>query len=242
MLKTFALALLLAPLAAQAANLPDYPFIHASGEGMQRIVPDLGEIDFDISAYDPDPAAASALVAERAGQIQALLAATDAAAVVEIGSLRKEMRKPGPGEAVPADGAPAYELRGAVHIAVRDLSQWRPIMQGLLAMPHLDHFATTFGRSDREATERELTAAAVRDAQRRAEAMAAGLGRKLGAVTAISSGQLRNLTGAIGLAPADLYFRRDPRPAPAAQPADKDFLATGLLTWTQTVDVIFRIK
>jgi uncharacterized protein YggE len=115
-------------------------------------------------------------------------------------------------------------------------------MQGLLAMPNLDHFATTFGRTDREATERELTAAAVRDAQRRAEAMAAGVGKKVGAATAISSGQLRNLTNAVGLMPGDLYFRRDQQRSVPAQPADKDFLATEVLRWSQTVDVIFRIK
>lgn len=246
MLKTLALALALAvallPLAVQASNLPDYPFIHASGEGMLRIVPDLGEIDFDISAYDPDPSAAIALVAERAEQVRALLADAAADAVAEIHNMRKEMRKPGPGEALPADGAPAYEIRSSVHIAVRDLGKWRPIMQGLLAMPNLDHLATTFGRTDREQTEQQLTAAAVQDAQRRAAAMAAGFGKKVGAVTAVSSGQLRNLTGSVGLMPGDLYFRRDQRPASTAPSADKDFLSTDLLTWSQTVDVIFRIK
>jgi uncharacterized protein YggE len=237
MLKTLALAVALLPLAVQASNLPDYPFIHASGEAVQMIGPDLGEIDFDITAYDPDPAAAVALVAERAGQVRALLADAGDDAVVEIHNMRKEMRK-----AEPGDAAPGYEIRSTVHIALRDLGKWRPVMQGLLAMPNLDHFATTFGRTDREATERELTAAAVRDAQRRAEAMAAGVGKKVGAATAISSGQLRNLTNAVGLMPGDLYFRRDQQRSVPAQPADKDFLATEVLRWSQTVDVIFRIK
>ncbi len=240
MLKNFVLVVALLPLAVQASNLPDYPFIHASGEAMQRIVPDLGEIDFDISAYDPDPAAAIALVAERAEQVRALPA--DADAVTEIHNMRKEMRKPGPAEAAPADGAPGYEIRSSVHIAVRDLGKWRTIMQALLAMPNLDHLATTFGRTDREQTEQELTVAAVQDARRRASAMAAGFGKQVGAVTAVSSGQLRNLTGSFGLMPGDLYFRRDQRPARTVPPADKDLLSTDLLTWSQTVDVIFRIK
>jgi hypothetical protein len=88
--------------------------------------------------------------------------------------------------------------------------------------------------------ERELTVSAVKDAQRRADAMAAGFGKKVGAVSAMSSGQLRNLTGAVGLMPGDLYYRSN-RTVDAA-PADKDFLAIEVLRWSQTVDVIFRIK
>ncbi|MRW92886.1 DUF541 domain-containing protein [Duganella sp. FT80W] len=234
MFKKLALAVAMLPLVVQASNLPDYPFIHASGEGFVMIAPDLGEIDFDISAYDPDPALAVALVAERAGQVRALLADTDADA--EIRDMRKEMRKPAPAD---ASGADAYDIRSSVHIAVRDLSKWRPLLQALLAMPNLDHMATTFGRSDRLQAEQELTAAAVKDAQRRADAMAAGFGKKAGAVTAISSGTLRNLTHAVGLMPGDLYPRNRTVPA---QPADKDFLAIETLRWSQTVDVIFRIK
>ncbi|MBV7536603.1 SIMPL domain-containing protein [Duganella sp. sic0402] len=234
MIKKLAFVVAMLPFAAQAADLPNYPFIHASGEGFAMIVPDLGEIDFDISVYDPEPAAAVALVGERAAQIRALLA--DANASVDIHNMRKEMRKSGQTD---LNAVPDYEIRSAVHIAVNDLGQWRDIMQGLLAMPNIDHMATTFGRKDRLQAEKELTLAAVKDAERRAEAMAAGLGKKVGAVTAISSGQLRNLTHAVGLMPGDLYPRNRSVNVP---PADKDFLATDVLRWSQTVDVIFRIK
>lgn len=242
MFKTLALAVALLPLAGNASSLPDYPFIHAGGEGYVMVVPDMGEINFDISAFDPDPAAAVAIVESRAAEVQALLAEHTGAAEgeggasAEVRDMRKEMRKsanPDPG------AAPDYDIRSSVHIVVRDLAKWRPIMQALLAMPNLDRLSTTFGRTDRLKAEQELTAAAVKDAQRRAEAMAAGFGKKVGAVTAISSGQLRNLTGAVGLMPGDIY-RNHPGIAP--QSADKDFLAIDVLKWSQTVDMIFRIK
>jgi uncharacterized protein YggE len=137
------------------------------------------------------------------------------------------------------NAAPDYDIRSAVHIVVRDLGKWRPIMQALLAMQNVDRLSTTFGKTDRIEEERRLTAAAVKDAQRRAEAMAAGFGKKLGAVTAISSGQLRNLTGAIGLMPGDFYKNHA---GVTAQPADKDFLAIDVLKWSQTVDMVFRIR
>lgn len=234
MLKSIVLAAALLPCLAQATGLPAYPFIHATGEAFVMVVPDLGEIDFDISAYEADPAAAVALVAERAEQVRAVLAEADAS--VEIHNMRKEMRK---SERPDAATAPDYDIRSSVHIVVRDLGKWRPIMQALLAMPNIDHMSTSFGRSDRLASEQELTAAAVKDARRRAQAMAGGFGKKVGAVTAVSAGQLRNLTHAVGLMPGDLYQRT--RSADSA-PADKDFLAVEVLRWTQTVDMIFRIQ
>ena len=234
MFKTLAFAVALLPFAAHASNLPEYPFIHAAGEGYLMVVPDMGEIDFDISAYDPDPAAAVAVVQARAAEVHALLAGEGASA--DVRDMRKEMRKSANPD--PA-AAPDYDIRSAVHIVVRDLGKWRPIMQALLEMKNIDHMSTTFSKTDRLKVEQELTAVAVKDAQRRAENMAAGFGKKLGAVAAVSSGQLRNLTGAVGLMPGDFYKGT----AGVAPPnPDKDFLSIDVLKWSQTVDMLFRIK
>jgi uncharacterized protein YqfA (UPF0365 family) len=54
------------------------------------IVPDMGEIDFDISAFNADPAAAAALVAERAAQVQALMVEGESSATLR--DMRKELR------------------------------------------------------------------------------------------------------------------------------------------------------
>ena len=246
MLKKIALAavlLPLLPLAVQASNLPDYPFIHTAGEGFVFVMPDMGEIDFDVSAFDPDSNAAVALVQARVAEIQALLAeqgntqSGDSVAEAGFRDMRKEMRK----AAATADpnAAPEYEIRSAVHIVVHDLGKWRAVMQGLLGKPNIDRLATTFGKTDRVKVEQELTTEAIKDAQRRAEGMAAGFGKKVGAVTAISSGQLRNLTNAVGLMPTDFY---NARRGTNASSAEKDFLSIQALRWSQTVDVIFRIK
>jgi uncharacterized protein YggE len=239
MFKTLALAVALLPFAVHASNLPDYPFIHAGGEGYLMVVPDMGEIDFDISAYDPDPAAAVAVVQARAAEVHALLAAQAGAgegASADVRDMRKEMRKSANPD---LNAAPEYDIRSAVHIVVRDLGKWRPIMQALLEMKNVDHMSTTFGKTDRLKVEQELTAVAVKDARRRAENMAAGFGKKLGAVAAVSSGQLRNLTGAVGLMPGDFY--KSSAGVTPPQP-DKDFLSIDVLKWSQNVDMLFRIK
>ncbi|NGZ83945.1 SIMPL domain-containing protein [Duganella aceris] len=240
MFKPLALAVALLPFAVHASSLPDYPFVHAGGEGFLMVAPDMGEIDFDLSAFDPDPAAAVATVQARAAEVRALLAEQggegEHGASAEVRDVRKEMRKSANPD--PA-AAPEYDIRSSVHIVVRDLGRWRAIMSALLAMANVDHLSTTFGRTDRLKVEQELTAVAVKDAQRRAENMAAGFGRKLGAVAAVSSGQLRNLTGAVGLMPGDFYRARAGVTPP--QP-DKDFLTIDVLKWSQTVDMLFRIK
>ncbi len=246
MLKKFVLALALlpslSPFAVRAADLPAYPFIHVSGEGFAMVAPDMGEIDFDVSAFDADPAAAVAVIQARVEEIRALLVehsgppGGDGAAGMEVHDMRKEMRKsanPDP------SAAPEYDISSSVHIVVRDLSKWRPIMQALLEKANIDHMSTTFGKSDRLKLEQELTAAAIQDALRRAEGMAAGFGKKVGPVAAISSGQLRNLTKAVGLMPTDTY-NAERRTQDAG--GDKDFLSITVLRWTQTVDMIYRIK
>ena len=246
MLKKFALVLALlpalSPLAVRAADLPTYPFIHVSGEGFVMVAPDMGEIDFDVSAFDADPAASVALIQARVEEIRALLVEQsgppegDSAAVLEVQDMRKEMRN----AANPDPAAsPEYDIRSSVHIVVRDLTKWRPIMQTLLEMKNIDHMSTTFGKSDRIKVEQELTAAAIKDALRRAEGMAAGFGKKVGPVTAISSSPLRNLTKAVGLMPSD-YYNSEGRAQ--AKTSEKDFLSITVLRWTQNVDMIFRIK
>ena len=87
--------------------------------------------------------------------------------------------------------------------------------------------------------EAELTAAAISDAQRKAGAMAAGLGKKLGPATAVSAGALKNLGNAMGLVQTDFFGRGGGQ---REQPVRRDFLSSEILKMAQTVDMIFRIK
>ncbi|MGV7211275.1 SIMPL domain-containing protein [Oxalobacteraceae bacterium A2-2] len=89
--------------------------------------------------------------------------------------------------------------------------------------------------SSRAQLERELAIQALRDAQAKAENLAAGFGKKLGPVNAVSTGQLRNISRAVGLAPAE--NAAGSRTAPQA----KDFYGVESLRYTQSVDVIYRI-
>ncbi|ATQ76665.1 SIMPL domain-containing protein [Massilia violaceinigra] len=238
MLKTIAAvgALTLLPVAAQAAGLPDYPFIHVSGMGTTTAMPDLGQIDFEISAFDADPAVAVGVVQTRATEIRA---AMEQAGVpledVEVRDVRKDFRKPDPNA---APGPVQYDIRAGVRINVRDLTKWRGAAAPLLNMPNLDGFMTVFDTTQREKIEMELATDAIKIARRKAEGIAVGLGRKLGPASAVSTGDLKNLTRAMGLAPNETNYRSSPQTG-----MDKaDVLTVMALKFAQPVDVIYRFK
>lgn len=225
------------PVSALASGLPSYPFIHATGTAFSFVLPDLGEIDFDVSVFDPSPEAATLLVQTRITEVKALLVEQglpEAAAGIEVRDVRKEIRKGA--EQDPAN--PQYLIKASVHINVADLSKWPAVMRPLLAMPNLDAFAVTFGATERIRLEEELMVEAVKDAQRKADAMARGFGKRVGAVAGISSDQLKNLGNAVGLVPSDRFQRANSR---QRQNPD-DMLMVTVMKMGQTVDAVFRIK
>lgn len=229
---TLAVALMSVSGAATASGLPAYPFLHVSGTGFAYAAPDLGEIDFEISADDPSPEAALATVQARIDELLALAAEQGLEpADVEIRDVRREMRK--------GEGPSRYDIKCAVHIYVRDLTKWRAIVQPLLDKPNLDGFATTFGVTQREKIEDELMASALKDARRKAGAMAAGLGKRVGEATAVSSQELKNLARAIGLVPTDRYNANSG--AGRAPQERSSLLMVNVQRMSQSVDVVFRI-
>ena len=230
MLKTLTFALTLTAFGASASTLPDYPFVHANGEANTYFIPDQGAIDFEILAYNPDPALARSTVEERVAAIRKLmqeLAVPDGD--VETRDIRKEIRK----------GTSDYDIKCTVHINVRELAKWRDIVLPLLNMPNLDGFATSFDSSGRDKIVIELMGAAIKDAQRKAEAMALGVGRKLGPATAVTAGQLKNLSTSMGLVAADFNYTRS---TGKREVDSKDFLTIDIQKMAQPVDVIFRLK
>lgn len=222
----------LLPLTASAAELPAYPFIHVSAVGTVAVMPDMGEIDFEIAARDADPALAMQVVSTRVAEVRALmLDAGVADDSLDIRDMRKDMK----GD----PGALVYEIRCGVKVRVADLSKWKAIVAPLLDKPNLDGFMTMFDTSERAKVETELVADAIRQARRKADAIAAGFGRKVGMVSGVSNSELKNMSRAMNLSPSDYYQRGTDR---RAQSDRTDLLMVNLLKLAQPVDVLFRIK
>lgn len=238
MLKPLALALALTgalalPAAAQASPLPSYPFVHVSADASRYTTPNIGALDFVIVAPDADPALARATVESRIAEVRALLAEQGIA--LEDLETRDVRREAGMNAQTQAT---AQELRVSVHLIVRDLSKWRAVVAPLLDKPNLADFATSFDLVERDQFEAELMADALRDARRRAEIIAKGAKRRLGAVMAVTPGGVKNVGATIGLVRADMGYAR----AKASNVEARNFLSVDALKLVQPLDVVFKLE
>jgi len=230
MLKMFATALAVAAVLhaapARAADLPAYPFIHVTAAADLHVMPDTGEIDFDIVSTDADLETAWKLVHERLTASRALLAAQGVK--VEDVSVQDVLRRPlKEGERVTA-----IETRAAVHATVRDLNGWTALIQSLMGLPNVESLAVAFSRSDADKIEAELVSQALGAARVKAQNIALGIGAKLGPAGGVALAPLKNLSNAMGLA-------SDAPRYPSASPGDP--LLVGVQKFVQGVDVIYRI-
>ena len=231
MLKMFAAALAVAAVLhaapARAADLPAYPFIHVMAAADLHVMPDTGEIDFEIVTTDADLDAAWKLVHERLTASRALLA--EQGVKIEDISVQDVLRRPlKEGERVTA-----IETRAAVHATVRDLNGWTALIQNLMGLPNVEALAVAFSRSDADRIEAELVSQALGAARVKAQNIARGIGAKLGPAGGVALAPLKNLSNAMGLA-SDA-----PRYPSASSPRDPQLV--GVQKFVQGVDVIYRI-
>jgi uncharacterized protein YggE len=237
-LKALALTavLVLARPAARAADLPSYPFIHVNAQGVTYVMPDTGEVDFVVNVTDADPEKVRAAAEERIAAVNAVVTRFGVAPVdVEAQNLQRNMRK---AEGAAPDGTPQYQIKCNVRIKVRTLASWSSIIDALLAMPNLDEFSTAFDTTEREKVEADLLEQALRNAHARAAGIAAGVGRRLGAAGGVTTGELRNVSRAMGMAAAD--FKAGPGVVVNNDPAS--LRSVTVMRFAQPVDVIYSLK
>lgn len=237
MLKRFAFVLLLAAAAlpGMAADLPNHPFIHVNAGAEVYLMPDIGEIDLEIVSYEADADTAWKLVTEQLDASRALFARHGIAAEELL--VQDIVRRPRKVEALPEAQPLPMETRVAVHATVRDIGQWTPLLGALLGMKSIESLAVSFNRSDRDKVESDLLAQALGMAKLKAQKIARGVGARLGPATGVSTGALRNLSNAMGMA-SDPFGRNmgDRRSPPKA-----DMSLVQAMRLAQGVDVIYRI-
>lgn len=237
MLKRFAATLLLAATAlpGMAADLPTHPFIHVSAAASIGVMPDMGEIDFEIVSNDADPEAAWKLVSERLAASRALFASHGIAP--EDVTVQDILRRPRKSE-LAGDAPPQMDTRVAVNVTVRNMAPWSALLGALMKMPNLESLGIAFNHSERDKIETELVTQALANAKLKAQNIARGIAARLGPATGVSLGALKNLSNAMGMA-TDPNGRYTGGSDGAKTPSDPTLVAA--MTLAQGVDVVYRI-
>ena len=183
---TALLCLLLLACTAQAAALPDYPFVFVTGESEAHVAPDIVACSVTARAFDADPSKAQKLVDRR---VQDLLMFLSEHKVpnddIEAYDIQKEIiandsSEPG---RVTIRG---YNISRAVNFKLRDVSLWPEVSAMLLSTENMDDLRVNFDRTDRASIAADLIAKAAADAKSKASQLAQSFGRPLGAPVAIS--------------------------------------------------------
>ncbi len=237
MLQRFAAVLLLAATAlpGMAADLPNHPFIHVNAGAEVYVMPDIGEIDVDIVSYDADADAAWKLVTEQLEAGRALFTQHGVAAQDLL--VQDIVRRPRKVDALPEGQPVPMETRVALHVTVRDIGQWTPLLRALFGVKNIESLAVAFNRSDRDKVESDLLAQALGSAKLKAQDIARGVGAKLGAATGVSTAPLRNLSHSMGMA-SDPFGRNM---SERRSPPKADMALVQAMRLAQSVDVIYRI-
>jgi uncharacterized protein YggE len=202
------------------------------------MAPNIGEINFEIAVSDAEADAAMKLAQSRSAEILTLLSDQGVPlADIEVTDMQKKMRW-----LDGADGKPAsavYDIKQNFHIYVRDLSKWQGLIEPLLAKDNVGNFGISFDRTDREEINDALTVDAAKDAQHNGATVAAAFGKHLGPVVAVSQGKLKDVGIALGVASAENSYSRSDD---LRRSEILDFSAPGVIPFSQSVDVIFKIK
>jgi uncharacterized protein len=178
---------------AIASPLPDYPFVYANGTATRGVAPDKASITFSIKTYDPQADKAFTQQSEVAAKVldfASKLGLSNDAIVAKAIEKRAVRKQDDHGNDLEILG---YETTRSVTADVSELGLFPKLIEFLYSQPNVESITATFGRKDEATIRQALVEDACHDARERAERMAKGFGKKLGAIRAISEFGVANV-------------------------------------------------
>ena len=167
------------------------PTIVASGEASLSVPPDVARVDIAAEARAVRPSDAQQQAAQAMAAVQSAVRALgipDANVKTTEYTLQPEMDyQNGP-------RVKDYVARNAIEVRVDDLDKLSGVIDAAGASGATSMSGLRFDVKDRDRVEHEALTAAVKDAMARAQAMAAGAGRTLGAVVRIEEARTSSPT------------------------------------------------
>jgi uncharacterized protein YggE len=238
------LLLLLSSLLATTAfagGLPTTPYIYVQGAAEERVNPDTLTLGFNLTATDKDQARAKAVVTEKSAAVFKLFGQYgigDDAVIAEAISVTENYQY-GPAGKREFEG---YVVNRAFSVKLGDFALYPKLVNALieLRVDSLGNAQTSFSKSAEHAT--ELKKAALAQARREADDIAASLGARITAVFAVSP-------IAFGEIPQAIFGGSGPRPmvrtfdlAMSAAKNSGDKYVFDQLTLSERLHVIFLIE
>lgn len=176
-------------LPAFADELPPPPSVTMTGQGIVRAAPDLATLSIGVRS---EADAADAALSQNSAQMRTLLAAIDQAGIpkpdVQTAAVTLEPRL-----VYPEGGQPpkvtGYVARNVVTVQVRDLTKLGPLLQGAVSAGSNELAGLAYDFADKQPLSDKARAAAVADAKRKAQGVAAAAGIRLGRVLSITEAE-----------------------------------------------------
>lgn len=220
-----------------AGTLPNFPFIHATGEASIHLPATMAEIDFELTELSAEPQLTiDKIVADSTEVVEFLASQQVAESDIDAADIKRFIS---PLEYQDRDeNAKKYRLLRNFHVVVRDMKLWNAIVSGLLQKAYLGNFSVRFGRDDLPQIQHDLVLRAAADAKQNAQRLAQGFSVRLGNASAISQAPIKSVASLIGLDGETKYENTFVE----VKPQTRDFSMPAYLKYQQTVNVVFKIK
>jgi len=194
----FLLIVLLVIPNAEAAQVPEFPFIYAVGKATKEVPPNMVKLTFDLVAFDENPENSLEIVKKRSIELIQLFKKFDIPKTnIEAYEINKEAKRQEK-EYVKLTIL-GYEVTQKFSIKASGLTKYPAFIESLLKMKNISNINAEFDVVERKSIETELIVKASEDAKVRAENMAAGAGANLGSVYAISDHEFYEVQSQFGM-------------------------------------------
>ncbi|MEL0067151.1 MAG: SIMPL domain-containing protein [Gammaproteobacteria bacterium] len=232
------IAILSVTIGMNAANLPDFPFVVATGEAERDVKPDLATVTINILSFDKESAAALDQANAASEHIISLMEKYEIDInKLEAGNLNKSVSRNRINfKDVDILG---YEVSRNLMLELDELSNYSDLMNEIVATQNVSRVETEFDASNRKNIEQELLEEASRDARDQAKVIVRSLDAKIHSLYAISKAnnfnQFLGTFGAVSYSSLNFQMSRDNR-------RPTDMFIPDTISIGQSIHVVFRIK
>lgn len=239
MLRLISSVVLLFSSVVAASPLPDFPFVHVTGQAKLDVTPDKAQIRFLLRQTGTTAEQATRGVYQQGDKLLAFLQNKGLTAqVIDAAQISKEaLFKDYQDRSIIG-----YEASQPITLTLENLEYYVAIMDYLFTQPQIFSIHSSFDHSQREQFELTLSEKAAANAKQRAARLAAAQGAQLSSVFAITEdGSFGGLAEDFGFGSAPVSFGRMEKMA-ADSGITGALLAPKHITLQKSVNVIYKLQ